>query len=134
MLLNALVGLELLTKAGSLYALTPESAAFLVSGKPGYRGGMLRHGSTQLIPHWLKLTEAVRSGKPPISVNQENTGGEFFREFVEDLFAMGYPSAKVLADHLLAQGRRRGRTACSTWRPAPASGASPWPRSRRTSG
>ena len=103
MLLNALVGLELLTKAGSLYALTPESAAFLVSTKPGYRGGMLRHGSTQLIPHWLKLTDAVQSGKPPIAVNQESTGGEFFREFVEDLFALGYPSAKVLADHLLAR-------------------------------
>ena len=103
MLLNALVGLELLAKKGDAYALTPESAAFLVSTKPEYRGGMLRHGSTQLIPHWLKLTEAVRTGKPPISVNQQDTGGDFFREFVEDLFPMGYPSAKVLADHLLAK-------------------------------
>src|SRR5947209_3540511 len=49
MLLNALVGLELLAKKGDAYALTPESAAFLVSTKPEYRGGMLRHGSTQLI-------------------------------------------------------------------------------------
>ena len=39
-LLNALVGLELLGKNGDAYALTPESAAFLVSGKPGYMGGM----------------------------------------------------------------------------------------------
>ena len=102
MLLNALVGLELLAKKGDAYALTPESATFLVSTKPEYRGGMLRHGSTQLIPHWLKLAEAVRTGKPPISVNQEDTGGEFFRQFVEDLFASSYPSAKVLAAHLLA--------------------------------
>lgn len=103
MLLNALVGLELLAKKGDAYALAPESAAFLVSTKPEYRGGMLRHGSTQLIPHWLKLTEAVRAGKPQISVNQEQTGGEFFRQFVEDLFASSYPSAKVLAAHLLAK-------------------------------
>ncbi len=103
MLLNALVGLELLTKSGDAYALAPESAAFLVSTKPDYRGGMLRHTSGQLLPHWLKLTDAVRTGKPPIAVNQENTGGEFFREFVEDLFPMGYPSAKALADHLLAK-------------------------------
>ena len=34
-ILNALVGLELLTKDdGERYALTPESAAFLVTGKP----------------------------------------------------------------------------------------------------
>jgi hypothetical protein len=103
MLLNALVGLELLTKKGDAYALTPESATFLVSSKPEYRGGMLRHGSTQLIPHWLNLTEAVQSGKPPIAVNQEQTGGEFFRQLVEDLFANGYPSAKVLAGHLLTK-------------------------------
>jgi SAM-dependent methyltransferase len=102
-LLNALVGLELLAKKGDAYTLTPESAAFLVSTKPEYRGGMLHHASTQLIPHWLKLTEAVRTGKPPISVNQQDTGGEFFRQFVEDLFPMGYPSATVLADHLLAK-------------------------------
>src|SRR5258707_6021034 len=60
-LLNALVGLELLAKKGDAYALTPESATFLVSTKPAYRGGMLRHGSERLIPHWLQLTEAVRT-------------------------------------------------------------------------
>ena len=99
-LMNALVGFELLAKKGDAYTLTPESAAFLVSTKPGYRGGMFRHLSTQLIPHWMKLAESVQTGKPPVSVNQETTGGPFFREFVEDLFAMGYDSAKVLADNL----------------------------------
>ena len=102
-LLNALVGLELLNKSGDAYALTPESAAFLVSGKPGFLGGMTRHLSNHLIPHWLHLTEAVQTGKPPVSVNQEGTGGEFFREFVEDLFANNYAAAKALADHLLAK-------------------------------
>jgi hypothetical protein len=103
LLLNALVGLELLAKKGDAYALTPESAAYLVSTKPEYRGGMLRHASGHLMPHWLKLTDAVRTGKPPISVNQEKTGGDFFHEFVEDMFPLGYPSAKALADHLLAK-------------------------------
>ena len=107
MLLNALVGLELLTKKGDAYALTPDAAAFLVSTKPAFLGGMSRHCSKQLIPHWLHLTEAVQSGKPPISVNQQDAGGEFFREFVEDLFANNYPAAKALADHLLATGAGR---------------------------
>jgi ubiquinone/menaquinone biosynthesis C-methylase UbiE len=102
LLLNALVGLELLAKKGDAYALTQESATYLVSKKPEYRGGMLRHASSHLLPHWLNLTDAVRTGKPPISVNQEKTGGAFFHDFVEDMFPLGYPAAKVLADHLLA--------------------------------
>src|SRR5580700_7947057 len=35
---NALVGLRLLGRQGERYTLTPESAAFLVSHKPGYHG------------------------------------------------------------------------------------------------
>ncbi|HVS35587.1 MAG TPA: methyltransferase dimerization domain-containing protein [Gemmataceae bacterium] len=103
MLLNALTAIELLAKKGDAYALTPESATYLVSTKPGFAGGLMRHLSKQLIPHWLHLTEAVQSGKPPVSVNQQDTGGEFFRAFVEDLFPLGYASAKVLANHLLAK-------------------------------
>src|SRR5215813_6862824 len=34
-LMNALVGLELLRKEGEKYALTPESEAFLITTKPG---------------------------------------------------------------------------------------------------
>src|SRR5664280_2669489 len=58
-ILNALVGLEFLVKRGDRYALTPESAAFLVSTKPAYHGGFFRHMSRQLMPNWLQLTEAV---------------------------------------------------------------------------
>src|SRR5271167_5036562 len=47
MLLNALVGLELLTKKGDAYALAPDAAAFLVSSKPGFLGGLMRHMSKQ---------------------------------------------------------------------------------------
>src|SRR5438128_1408826 len=50
-LLNALVGLKLLTKDDTgRYALTPESAKYLVRSAPGYLGGFLSHASTQLIP------------------------------------------------------------------------------------
>jgi ubiquinone/menaquinone biosynthesis C-methylase UbiE len=104
MLLNALVGLEFLTKQGDAYTLTPESAEFLVSGKPGFRGGVLRHLSRQLLPNWLRLSEAVRTGKPTVAVNQEPTGAEFFRQFVEDLFANNYPAAQALADALGVAG------------------------------
>src|SRR5664279_5180014 len=42
-ILNALVGLEFLARKGNRYALTPESAAFLVSTKPTFRGGVFQH-------------------------------------------------------------------------------------------
>ncbi|MGA8940908.1 MAG: methyltransferase [Acidobacteriaceae bacterium] len=104
-IMNALVGLGLLAKdASGSYSLTPESAAFLVSTKPGFQGGMIRHGSEDLIPKWLNLNEVVATGKPAAAVNDEKTGGEFFQNFVVDIFPLSYPSAKVLAQHLDLQG------------------------------
>jgi 2-polyprenyl-3-methyl-5-hydroxy-6-metoxy-1,4-benzoquinol methylase len=104
MLLDALVSLEFATKADGRYGLTPESAAFLVPGKPAFQGGMFKHISKHLLPGWLHLAESVRTGKPEKSVNQEGTGAEFFQEFVEDLFPRNYPAAQTLADHLGAAG------------------------------
>jgi ubiquinone/menaquinone biosynthesis C-methylase UbiE len=99
--MNALAGLGLLTKdADGRFGLTTDSAAFLVSGKPGFLGGMIRHTSTQLLPKWLKMEEVVRTGKPTASVNQEKVGAEFFHSFVEDIFPMSYPSAQRLAEAL----------------------------------
>jgi 2-polyprenyl-3-methyl-5-hydroxy-6-metoxy-1,4-benzoquinol methylase len=99
-LLNALVGLEFLTRQGDRYALAPGAETLLVSSKPTFAGGMFRHTSRHLIPHWVHLTESVLTGRPAIAVNQEGQGGEFFREFVEDLFAINYEAAKILADAL----------------------------------
>jgi 3-hydroxy-5-methyl-1-naphthoate 3-O-methyltransferase len=100
-ILNALVGLELLTKDGDgRYSLTPESSAFLVSSKPGFVGGMIRHTSEDLIPRWLRLTEVVKTGKPVSAVNQQTGGSEFFEHFVNDIFPLSYPSAQALARYL----------------------------------
>jgi ubiquinone/menaquinone biosynthesis C-methylase UbiE len=99
--LNALAALQLLSKdAEQRYALTPESAAFLVSTKPSFQGGIFRHLDRQLVPKWLQLPEIVRTGRPAISVNQEQDGGKFFEEFVEDIFPMSYAAAQVLGDAL----------------------------------
>jgi ubiquinone/menaquinone biosynthesis C-methylase UbiE len=100
-IMDALVGLRLLAKEpGGLYALTPESAAFLVSSKPGFLGGVLRHCSNQLIPNWLSLNQVVREGKPARPVNGQTDGVEFFKQFVEDIFPMSYPAATALAANL----------------------------------
>ena len=105
-IMNALTGLDFLAKDdGGRFSLTPESAAFLVSTKPGFHGGFIRHGSQQLIPKWLDLNEIVMTGKPAIAVNEQGAGGDFFQQFVSDIFPTSYPAALALSRHLA--GARR---------------------------
>ena len=94
-IMDALVGFQFLARDGERYTLTPESAAFLVTTKPSFQGGLLKHASSQLIPSWLNLTEVVRTGQPARGVNEEGPGAEFFREFVGDLFPMNFPAAQA---------------------------------------
>jgi len=97
---DALVGLDFLARDGEgSLSLTPESAAFLVRGKPSFMGGLILHTSGHLIPRWLHLAEIVGTGMPVKAVNQEDTGSAFFEQFVVDIFPMSYPSAKTLAAH-----------------------------------
>jgi len=99
-IMNGLVGLNFLAKDGQRYTLTPESETFLVSTKPSFQGGVLKHASSQLIPHWLHLNEVVATGKPAMSGNQEGAGSDFFQQFVVDIFPTSYPAAQVLAKEL----------------------------------
>ena len=97
-IMDALVGLNFLSKdEQNRFALTPESSTFLVSTKPTFFGGMIKHCSEQLIPRWLNLNEVVATGKPVTPVNEEKSGGEFFHEFVLDIFPMSYGAAQALA-------------------------------------
>jgi SAM-dependent methyltransferase len=99
-IMNILVGLNFLAKSGDRYSLTPESETFLVSTKPSFFGGILKHTSQQLIPKWLEINEIVATGKPSVAVNEQSAGSDFFQKFVIDIFPMSYPSAQALAKHL----------------------------------
>jgi ubiquinone/menaquinone biosynthesis C-methylase UbiE len=99
-IMNALVGLELLQKRNGKYALTPESEAFLVSGKPGSLADFFPMSMRRLIPLWLKLDEIVRTGHPSEARNQEQVGTNFFQELVENIIPMSYGSASALAEYL----------------------------------
>ena len=99
-ILNALVGLQFLSRSSGRYSLTPESATFLVSTKPGYHGAFFQHTLDQILPKWMQLSEVVRSGKPARAVNDQEQGAKFFADFVEALFPMGYPAARALGEHL----------------------------------
>lgn len=63
LLLDACVSLELLRKEGNLYSNTPESAAFLVSGKPGDLSGAIRY-NRDVYPAWGKLKDLAATGRP----------------------------------------------------------------------
>jgi ubiquinone/menaquinone biosynthesis C-methylase UbiE len=100
-LMNALIGLGLLKKdRQGRYSLTPESAAFLVSNKPGTHAGFFGTIAPQLISRWLRLADVVREDRPAVAVNQETEGTEFFTQLVENIIPMSYPAAQTLAEHL----------------------------------
>jgi ubiquinone/menaquinone biosynthesis C-methylase UbiE len=100
-IMNALIGLGLLKKdRQGRYSLTPESAAFLVSNKPGTLAGFFETMLPQLVSKWLPLTDIVHNGRPVRAVNQEAEGTEFFSQLVERIIPMSYPPAQKLADHL----------------------------------
>ncbi len=105
-IMNALVGLEFLAKdTQGRYSLTPESEAFLVSSKPSFQGGIVRHCSEHLIPKWLSLNEIVATGKPVEAVNEQARGPEFFKNFVADIFPMSYAATQALAEQLRHDGQ-----------------------------
>jgi SAM-dependent methyltransferase len=100
-IMDALVGLELLKKdRQSRYSLTPESAAFLISEKPGTLAGFFGSILPQMVSRWLRLSDIVRDGRPAVAVNQETEGTEFFSQLVETIIPMSYAGAQKLADHL----------------------------------
>jgi 2-polyprenyl-3-methyl-5-hydroxy-6-metoxy-1,4-benzoquinol methylase len=99
-ILDALVGLGFAQKKGNRYSLTPESSTFLVSTRPGYHGGFFKHMSGQIIPNWLRLNDAVLTGKPVVKVNESGHGEEFFAELVTALFPLGYKASQVLGENL----------------------------------
>jgi ubiquinone/menaquinone biosynthesis C-methylase UbiE len=100
-IMNALVGLELLKKdRQGKYSLTPESASFLVTNKPGSLAGFFRTILPHLVSRWLQLAGVTRTGRPVTAVNEEAEGTEFFSQLVENIIPMSYGGANKLGDHL----------------------------------
>jgi predicted O-methyltransferase YrrM len=104
-IVNVLTGIELLARddAGQ-FSLTPESAAFLVSDQPGFVGGVFRHVSAQLLPKWLHLSDIVGGHRPTGDTSAGDEDAAFFAEFVEEIFPLSYPAARVLGAVLNVAG------------------------------
>jgi (2Fe-2S) ferredoxin/SAM-dependent methyltransferase len=104
MLLNALVGLGLLSKSGDNYKNTAESARFFVQGsKDNHRDGLLHIAN--LWHRWSTLTDAVRDGT---RVPRDRDGGtEFTRTFIAGMQRNAKDRAPLVVKALGTAGVRR---------------------------
>lgn len=103
--LDALVGLDLLTKGpNERYALTAESAEFLVSGRPTFHGAFFLLIGEPMFSEWSKLCAIVRNGRPAHRINKEESGTRFFQQFVEHIFPIHFAAARRLAEILNISG------------------------------
>jgi len=100
--MDLLAHMKLLAKFDNgRYSLTPESAAFLVSSKPGYLGGFFHQTATRLAEGFLKLPDVMRAGKPPEGLETESPdSAAFFEQLVVDIMPLAYPPAQKLAEVL----------------------------------
>jgi SAM-dependent methyltransferase len=99
MLLDALVGFELLSKRDGIYELTGDSERYLVRESPDYMGAALE--SQEMWDNWGQLTEAVRLGKSPRSTSRREVAEEFFPVLVRTLHILNREPARHLAAHLV---------------------------------
>src|SRR5205814_8131489 len=89
------------------YSLKQRSQALLLSNKARKLAGFVAMVSTHLLPDWLHLSDAVKTGAPPIALNQEATGPEFFSVLVENIIPMSYPAAVTLGQSLALAKKRK---------------------------
>jgi ubiquinone/menaquinone biosynthesis C-methylase UbiE len=100
MVVEALVSLGLLTRAGSGFALAPDAAQFLVRTSPAFMGELLLFNATGIEPAWRSLTEVVRTGTPVKALDRPQEGIATWHQLVDALFALGFPAAQVLGAEL----------------------------------
>jgi ubiquinone/menaquinone biosynthesis C-methylase UbiE len=104
-LLNALCGLELLTKENDRYHLQPDAETYLVRGRPGYIGKMIM-SNLQLMEGWKNLPQCVKAGKPIMSVNTQEQGESFFITLVRALFPNNFRISSATAASLKKRGQK----------------------------
>jgi (2Fe-2S) ferredoxin len=101
-LLNALVGLKLLTKQNGIFHNTPVTARFFVEGSPDNARPGLIH-TANLWRRWSTLTECVRTGT---SVSRDRDG-EFVQAFIAAMDRNARERAQAVLQAVGAAGVRR---------------------------
>ncbi|MCL4403026.1 MAG: methyltransferase domain-containing protein, partial [Acidobacteria bacterium] len=105
MLLDSLVGLELLAKSGENYILTPPAAQYLNPESPDFIGELL--SLERLWQSWSRLTEVVRSGRVEHPVEDQREAEAFFPHLIRGLHVANREPARRTAETLGAGLTRR---------------------------
>lgn len=119
-LLDALTGMEYLTKKGNRYGLAPVSRQYLVRTNPAYLGDVVDEARLTL-DTWTRLPETVRTGRPQAAVSEETEAREFFPRLVRAIFPMSFGAASRAAASLPQSTKRRTQAILDV-----AAGAAPW--------
>jgi SAM-dependent methyltransferase len=100
-LANALVALQLLSKAEGRYALAAAARSYLVESSPQYLGGMILFDAG-LWDAWGRLEETIRSGNPARLPDMFQTRPEETTRFIRamDSLVRARGDARWTADHL----------------------------------
>ncbi len=105
LLLNALVAIRLLSKAGDLYGNTPVAATHLVKHGPQYVGHLLLLHDAEW-NNWGKLEEAIQTGRSPVTQHVFETDPGLGANVLSVLHRIGKQSGPELAKRLaLGQAR-----------------------------
>jgi 3-hydroxy-5-methyl-1-naphthoate 3-O-methyltransferase len=107
LLLDACVAVGLLAKEGEAYRNTPESAAFLVPGKPGDLSGAIRY-NRDVYPAWGKLADLARTGRP-VEKPEIHLGGnaDRTRTFVMAMHGRALGIGRAVVGSLDLKGRKQ---------------------------
>jgi ubiquinone/menaquinone biosynthesis C-methylase UbiE len=95
MLLDALVGFQLLNRTGERYELTPLAAKHLVRDSPDYLASLME--TNHLWEAWGQLTEVVRTGKPLHNLETQGAAEQFFPILVRSLHVSNREPARRAA-------------------------------------
>lgn len=107
-LLDALVAIQLLRRAGDRYANAPVADRFLVEGRPDYKGNNLRY-QEKVWDFWSRLGEVVRTGRPARTLGDLLSGAEpgFQTSYIRGMHDIAREPARVVASLLeLPEGGR----------------------------
>ncbi len=98
-LLDALLAMAMVDKAGECYSNTPAASAYLVRGRPDYLGGYAAVIQSTW-KDWERLSEAVVQGKPLHNHENANPSNSFWEDLVPALAPLGFLPARAAADDL----------------------------------
>lgn len=94
-LMNALVAMGFLRKTKNKFYNTESASEFLVTGKPGYMGGLIH--TNHLYKTWGSLTDAVRNGGTMRERGINDRGESWLDAFIAAMHYRGMKQAKIIA-------------------------------------